>query len=303
MAEEKLTGNLASANLLFITLDSLRLDAAQSAALPSLGSLEGPVACYTHGNFTLPAHFAFFTGFLPLPLDADHRFLGGTYSRLFRPASSRPAPGEVAISFDATTIISSFAAAGARVIGMGGVPYFDPRNSQISFAPDFPEFHYVGYSANSDYGNGRTFAEAAHHSSIARLRDWLAAGPVDPRRQHLIFVNEPSTHFPFVCPATSLTAADDRLLVEFDRYVRLKRPVPDRLARTLLPWGIDRQRVILEWLDTMLGELFDMLAGLRRQTLVVICGDHGEAFGDENRVGHFLNLDAVLHVPLWAKII
>jgi hypothetical protein len=301
--KEALSGDLADANLLFITLDSLRLDVARMASLPVLASLEGPTPCYTHANFTLPAHFAFFTGFLPLPLDSKYRFLRGRFSRIFRPVSARPAPGQVAISFSGATVISSFQDAGAVVVGTGGVPYFDPDSTQISFASLFPEFHYSGYPARSDFGDGRTFAEAARYSSLVLLRDWLAQALIDPFRQYLLFANEPSTHFPFVCPSTALTSMDEKYLWEFDKYVRLKQPVPERLAAQLQPWGMDRQRVILEWLDSLIGEVLQLLTRLRRRTLVVVCSDHGEAFGENDRVGHFLNLDVVLHVPLWTAII
>lgn len=300
---DALSGDLADSNLLFITLDSLRLDVGQTASLPVLGSLEGPTPCYTHANFTLPAHFAFFAGFLPLPLDSGYRFLRGRYSRILRPVSARPAPGKVAIAFSGSTVMASFRDAGAVVIGAGGVPYFDPNSAQISFASLFPEFYYSGYSAESDFGDGRTFAEAARYSSLVLLRDRLARGPVDPLRQYLLFVNEPSTHFPFVCPSTGLTSVDEKYLWEFDKYVRLKQPVPERLGIRFRPWGVDRQRAILEWLDAMLGEVLQLLARLSRRTLVIVCSDHGEAFGENNRVGHFLNLDVVLHVPLWTAVI
>src|SRR4051794_15670784 len=71
-------------DVLFVTLDCLRLDVAraclQQGRTPNLAAVlprEGWEARETPGTFTLPAHLAFFHGFLPTPLTA------GPHARLF----------------------------------------------------------------------------------------------------------------------------------------------------------------------------------------------------------------------------
>src|SRR5947208_4142779 len=71
-------------NVLFVTLDCLRLDSARrclggrrTPALARVLPPDGWEARETPGTFTLPAHLAFFHGFLPTPLPQ------GPHPRLF----------------------------------------------------------------------------------------------------------------------------------------------------------------------------------------------------------------------------
>src|SRR4051794_17582964 len=75
---------IGSADILFITLDTLRYDAAQRAwnegRLTTLSPYLGEVGWekrHTPGSFTYSAHHAFFAGFLPTPLST------GPHPRLF----------------------------------------------------------------------------------------------------------------------------------------------------------------------------------------------------------------------------
>src|SRR4051812_24128091 len=67
---------VGSANVLFVTLDCLRFDVAARALgtgrTPNLAAVlpaPGWERRETPGTFTLPAHLAFFAGFLPTPPD------------------------------------------------------------------------------------------------------------------------------------------------------------------------------------------------------------------------------------------
>ncbi len=63
--------------------------------------------------------------------------------------------------------------------------------------------------------------------------------------------------------------------------------------------GVDTQAAALAAADADLGRL---LAGLRRPTLLVVCADHGDCFGEDGRHGHGIAHPLVLTVP-YAEVV
>jgi membrane-anchored protein YejM (alkaline phosphatase superfamily) len=59
--------------------------------------------------------------------------------------------------------------------------------------------------------------------------------------------------------------------------------------------GFGHQAEAVEYLDVRVGRLID---GLPANTVVVICGDHGECFGEDGYWGHGVNHPKVYEVPL-----
>ncbi|MBL0202230.1 MAG: sulfatase-like hydrolase/transferase [Chitinophagaceae bacterium] len=59
------------------------------------------------------------------------------------------------------------------------------------------------------------------------------------------------------------------------------------------------QRDALEWVDMKLGIIFNLLSSHNNNTLVIVCSDHGEEFGEGGRFGHSHNHETVLQVPIW----
>jgi arylsulfatase A-like enzyme len=48
----------------------------------------------------------------------------------------------------------------------------------------------------------------------------------------------------------------------------------------------------------MMGDLLDTVDSVGRPTLVVICGDHGECFGEDEHWGHGFYHPKVMEVPM-----
>ena len=65
------------------------------------------------------------------------------------------------------------------------------------------------------------------------------------------------------------------------------------VGRDSVAW--EHQKRSAEFLDSRLPALFDGLPG---NTIVVLCADHGEAFGEDGYWGHGVNHPTVLTVPL-----
>ena len=71
---------------------------------------------------------------------------------------------------------------------------------------------------------------------------------------------------------------------------------PDEFARR---YANDPYSGEVAWTDYALGPLFDRLAGLPRQTLVIVTADHGESLGDHGELTHgIFAYEPTLRVPL-----
>lgn len=63
--------------------------------------------------------------------------------------------------------------------------------------------------------------------------------------------------------------------------------------------SVDTQAAALAAADAHLGRLFE---GLRRPTLLIVCADHGDCFGEDGRHGHGIAHPLVLTVP-YAEVV
>ena len=181
---------VGNADVLFLTLDCLRFDVAQAAfasgRTPTLAAHLPPGGWEpreTPGTFTLPAHLAFFHGFLPTPLTP------GPHPRLFALAfdGSLTIGPTTHVFDDAENIIAGFAALGYRTFCVGGVGFFNKRTPLGRILPDF--FAESVWSPE--------LGVAARDSTANQVRvalDWLGAVPAD--RRVFLFINVSATHPP-----------------------------------------------------------------------------------------------------------
>jgi len=182
-----------------LTFDALRYDVAQAALTtgrtPSLARYlppEGWEARDTPGTFTLPAHQAFFAGFLPTPQGPGrHR-----RSLALRFQGSGTIGNETLV-FAAPSIVAGFAEAGHHTICIGGTGFFNPRTPLGSLLPSlFAEAHF-----------DRTLGVANPRSpwhQVDRACAALAACPT--ARRVFLFVNFAATHPPTRIFARGATA-------------------------------------------------------------------------------------------------
>jgi hypothetical protein len=288
-------------DVVFVTLDSCRFDVALSARLPVLSSLSCLIKAETPGTYTLPAHVAFFNGFLPSPVDGPILIGGTRFDAVWRSAAARPAPSlDVAIPFDGRTLMEYYEQRGFRVIGAGGVPFFDPGN-QLNLLPGlFPEFRYFGLVREP--GGSAPPLEYERSGSLALAHAGELAAMCLASRRFFLFVNCASTHIPYTVPAVRLTAEDRELIDRLRRLHQLKRATAGYPPLTPAEAGrlLGLQRAALEWADERIGALLRELRG--REPLVVACADHGEEFGEGGRYGHAHPHESVTTVPLWCGI-
>jgi hypothetical protein len=181
---------LGHANLLWLTFDCLRLDVARGALAegltPNLAQVLPPSGWEereTPGTFTLPAHLAFFHGFLPTPVG------NGPHPRLMAlefEGSLTIAP-QTFVFQGVGDILTGLHGLGYRTFCVGGVGFFNKLNPLGNVLP--------GFFQESVWD--RSLGVTARHSTAAQVRVGLAwLGKIPPEQRVLLFVNVSATHPP-----------------------------------------------------------------------------------------------------------
>lgn len=160
--------------------------------------------------------------------------------------------------FDAPDVVSGFRGAGYHTICVGGVGFFNKLTPLGTVLPGlFDESHWSPELGVTD-----------PHSTDNQVT--LALGRVTalpPARRVFLFVNVSAIHQPnrFYLPGT----ADDTL---------------------------ESHAAALEYVDGQLGRLFNRLRH-GRPWFVILCSDHGTAYGEDGYAGHRLAHPVVWDVP------
>lgn len=246
-------------DILFITLDTLRYDAAQQAwtdgRLGTLGPYLGGNGWekrHTPGSFTYAAHHAFFAGFLPTPLGP------GPHPRLFAAKfAGSLSTVKSTFVFDEPTLPEALKARGYRTICIGGTGFFNQQNELARVLPGlFGESHW-----NPDLG---VVCRNSEENQIGQaIQSLHAAG----RQRVFLFINISAIHQP-----NWFYGADHG---------------PDTLAtHTAALVAVDRA------LAPLLQQLKD-----RASTFAIICSDHGTAYGEDGYAGHRVGHEVVWNVP------
>lgn len=252
-------------DIAFIVLDTLRYDVAVDAL--RAGQTPNLAAILPGGQWEMrhtPGNFTY---------AAHHAFFGGFlptpiapghHPRLF--AARFPGSGtttEVTYVFDAPDIVTGLGGVGYHTLCIGGVNFFDKQSPLGSVLPGFfAESHW-----SPEMGiNGRRSTEHQVRLAVERL------GQIPKGRRVFLFLNVSAIHPPnsFYLPG----AKDDSL---------------------------ETHRAALVYVDRQLPPLF---AALRRRgpCLLVVCSDHGTAYGEDGYFGHRLSHPVVWTVP-YAELI
>ena len=250
---------IGNTNILFITLDTLRFDAAQQAwhegRLATLQPYLGPGGWekrHTPGSFTYAAHHAFFAGFLPTPLGV------GPHPRLFAPHfTGSVSTVESTFVFEEPTLPQALSARNYRTICIGGTGFFNRQNELGRVLPGlFMEAHW-----NPELG---VACRSSAENQIAQaIRSLDAAG----NQRVFLFVNISAIHQPNwfygADHGPDTIATHTAALVAVDRALR---PLLQRLKQ-------------------------------RAPTFAILCSDHGTAYGEDGYSGHRLGHEVVWNVP------
>lgn len=244
-------------DLVLITLDTLRYDAAQAlfaaGRLPTLARYlpaTGWQQRHTPGSFTYAAHQAFLAGFLPTPATP------GAHPRPFAmafPGSETTAATTCCLA--SADLASGLAERGYHTLCIGGVGFFNKLTPLGGVLPGlFQESHWSPAFGVTDPDS------TAHQVALAsqRLQEI-------PERVFLLLnvsaIHQPNRHYLPGCPADNL----------------------------------DSHMAAMAYVDSALPPLFAALE--KRGAWIIICGDHGTTYGEDGYQGHRLAHPLVWDVP------
>jgi len=257
-----LIGSRIYHDLLFITLDTLRYDVAQElfqqGRLPTIARYLPPTGWDERHS---PASFTY---------AAHHAFFAG-----FRPTPVAPGhhprlfaarfPGsetttETTLVFDAPDLPAGLAQLGYHTICIGGVGFFNKQSALGDVLPSLFKESYWDPSLGVTDPHSTENQVALARSLLSRLSH---------ERRLFLFINVSALHQP--------------------NYF-------------YLPGNTDKQDTLashaaaLEYVDAQLTPLFATMQR-RAPTLVILCSDHGTAYGEDGYYGHRIAHPVVWTVP------
>jgi hypothetical protein len=247
-------------DVVLITLDTLRYDVAVRTL--DAGATPRIAAVLPGGRWEkrhTPGSFTY---------AAHHAFFAG-----FLPTPARPGrherlfaarfagsetTGDATAVFDAPDIVTGLASRGYHTVCIGGVGFFNKLTPLGSVLPGL--FHESHWSPEMGVTSRDSTAR-----QVELAESILTSKP--PRQRVFLFLNVSAIHQPN-CIFTPGATQDD----------------PHTMAAALA------------YVDGWLGRLFDILRR-RAPALVVLCSDHGTAYGEAGFVGHRLAHASVWDVP------
>jgi hypothetical protein len=248
-------------DLLLVTLDTLRYDvAAELAAAGETPTLAGLLPGGRWEKRHTPGSFTFAAHAAMLAGFLPTPASPGPHPRLFAgrfPGSETTAPGTW--TYDAADLPAALAAIGYHSACVGGVGFFNKRTPLGSVLPGmFAESHWEPEFGVTD--------PASLEHQIARVREIVARQPSD--RRLFLLLNVAALHQPnwFYLDGATREHGDTRR----------------------------SHAAALRYVDRHLGELF---AAMRRPTFVIVCSDHGTAYGEDGHTGHRIGHEVVWTVP------
>ncbi len=257
-------------SVLFITLDSCRFDTFEREAVPALRAV-GPLhRAIAPSHFTFGSHAAMFMGFTPGATLEPVPLLNPKFAKLFKligPAFG--GHGGEGYVLSGANIIDGFGNAGFATYGTGAVRWFDPAiASSHLLTSNFGEFLYAG-----DYWSSKR--------QVAWMMERVRRHADEPV---FAFLNVGETHTPYWHEGAAWSR-DDNPCLPFQQVDRSQDCA-------------DRQASCLAYLDDVLAPLLRMFAG----STILVCGDHGDCWGEDGVWEHGIPHPAALTVPMLMRI-
>ena len=255
---------ISKTNFVIITLDSCRWDTFQKAKMPFIKEKAVFRKAYSHGTYTLPSHKSIYQGILP-SVNEDIQYYNRFSKALFRIAH-RNVSADSLVTFKGGTpdIITGFKDIGYYTFGIGAMEWF--KHQELT--SNFDDFYYTGINAEKQL---KIFSD-----TVANLKIPFFS-----------LINIGETHEPF----------------EFGRQIKPNLNSRARMRAFkdfgFLETDFEKQILACSYLDTIIEKLVLKLMQItQRGTVVVICSDHGECFGEDELYGHGFYHPKIMEVPL-----
>jgi hypothetical protein len=279
--------------IIFITLDCCRFDTTQLADIPFMRSLGEIRRAQSYGTYTLPSHISCFVGYLPNVIEEPlAEYYSRTVLQLWRLKTARVKdPKYIAIPLEGDNIFEGYKKKGYFCLGTGGVRWF--RSKLLT--QYFDKFFYWGCD---DYND--VFAQREKNDFSLLHTDEIIC-ELKKYDKWFLFINSQETHVPY--------DVGDGIAVELKQILKKANPLwggkmkntdEKYLLNNELKLLHNMQIKALEEVDKRIKYLVNSFSGTK---LIVICGDHGEAFGENDMYGHGFPNKVVTDVPLLISIV
>jgi hypothetical protein len=252
-------------NILIITIDSCRWDTFSKAHTPAVDSFCTIRKAYAQATFTYAAHLAIYQGHLPSTRERINYYNRFT-KPLFRIANNQVNIDSFAGFPQGTrSIVHGFRNIGYYAIGFGATGWF--RHPDLTLP--FDEFTLTGINAELQI--------AQFTARMSKLESPFF-GMLNFGETHEPYEHGGQIPHSYVSRARSSLRACMEEQYDAESWLKQVRSC--------------------EFLDSKIGDLTTQLSHLSRGTIVVLCADHGECFGEDGLFGHGFYHPKVMEVPL-----
>lgn len=254
----------SSPNILLVTLDSCRWDTYANANMAFLNAHCPARKAYSQATFTYASHLAMFQGIFPGTRERLPYY--NRYVKQLIRIANRPTPLDSLICFPPGTedLVTGFRNKGYFTLGLGAMEWF--RHPHLT--RNFDEFVYTGI-------HGKRQVE-------------LLIEKVPREQPFFALLNFGETHDPY---SIGYDSQVPHMLVSRARRLNLQSVIFDKD-------GWDSQSACCEYIDSCLSVIFDHFKSIERNTIFIVCGDHGECFGEDGMFGHGFYHSKTMEVPM-----
>jgi hypothetical protein len=256
-------------SLLLITLDSCRFDTLSSCSVPVISAV-GPIhKVMAPSYFTYASHAAMFVGFTPGDGMSQEAIVNPKCGKLVRlHGGGSPSRANDRFVLRGRSMMEGFNNAGYITAGTGAVKWFDD-SSDVGrlLVQDFQHYMYAGNAW-----------------SLRKQLHWLSETVGGARRPVFAFINIGETHVPYYYEGAPWSNADVtcRAFASSNNAVESAR----------------RQAACLTWVDQAIAPL----VGAFSKANIMICGDHGDAWGEGGVWEHGFHHPKVMEVPMIFRV-
>jgi membrane-anchored protein YejM (alkaline phosphatase superfamily) len=263
----------AAESVLLITLDSCRYDTFFETDVPHLKSIGSLYRAMAPSHFTYGSHASMFVGFTPGVADgAPIPYANPKFTRIFKMrVPGQPTDAKPYFELEGSNIVEGFRRQGFVTLGTGAVDWFNPGlPASKTLVSDFDQFYYH---------------DGSYHASLPHQLAWIEQHLNKTQRPVFLFLNIGETHVPYYyegapwdpeyCPCLPFGgAANDAAQCRY------------------------RQRECLRYVDTALAPLLKTFEA----AAIVLCGDHGDCWGEDGLWEHGIAHEKVFEVPLVLRL-
>lgn len=252
-------------SFLFVTYDSCRYDAYIEAQTPVLDRHVEVRKAFSQATYTYASHASMFQGILP-HVFTEEPYYNRFVLQMWRISHRKAVKARV--TFDgAKSIVDGFNKKGYFTCATAAMAWF--RNN-----PQLREFWQSYEWTGID-------AQRQVNWTKQQLRN-------HPNEPFFAFINFGETHSPYKFAGQAG--------LEGDAPARQKGGVKKESFFDEETWRMQVRCV--EFLDERMGELLDFFQESKRDVTVVMCGDHGDCFGEDGLYGHGFYHPKVMEVPM-----